>query len=79
MVLTIRFLLFQLKNKSSFYLLPRVDEERLLLLFDVADPREEELLPRCTLEVLERVERLTAAGELLRWLVCCTLRDEVRG
>jgi len=57
---------------ESFYLLPRVEEERLLLLlllFDVADPREEELL-RCTLDLFEELlrERFTCAGELLRWL-----------
>lgn len=50
----------------------------LLLPREVALLREEELLLRCTREVLEELlERLTAAGELLRWLVCCTLRDDV--
>ena len=74
---------------ESFYLLPRLDEEeRLLLLFEVADPRDEELLLRCTLDLFELFERftlleellrerLTCAGALLRWLVCCTLREGV--
>lgn len=65
--------LFQLKN---FYLVLRVDEEeRLLLPRDVALPREDELLLRCTRELFDELllERLTCAGALLRWLDCVRL------